>query len=118
MSDQANVNQPNPTAEQPKADQVAASPEWVPSPNGVPEIYTNFVHANWSLYDVRIRLGQLVPDPKSTNPATSKWVSEERAAVTFAWPHAKILRDLLINLVKRYEEVNGEIKPLKLPPSP
>jgi len=95
-----------------------APPEWIKSDRGFHEIYTNFVHSNWSLYDVRVRLGQLVPDPKSSDPATSKWVVEERAAVTFAWPQAKILRDLLIELVAKYEEANGEIQPIKMPLAP
>jgi Protein of unknown function (DUF3467) len=87
------------------------TPEWVPSPDGIREVYTNFIYANWGPFDVRLRFGQLVPGPQA-----SPWVIEERAAVTMAWPHAKILRDLLIDLVKRYEDTNGEIKPLALPP--
>src|ERR1035437_4431652 len=118
MSEQENVKQPDSAIEQAKAEQQAPAPEWIPSPNGVHEIYTNFLHSNWSLYDVRVRLGQLIPDPKNANASVSKWVVEERAAVTFAWAEAKVLSDLLVKLIAKYEEVNGEIKPLKLPPPP
>ncbi len=83
---------------------------WVPSEEGIYEIYCNFTNVNWTLYDVRFRLAQLIPAKHG-----SGMVAEERAAVTFAWPHAKILRDLLTDLVARYEQANGEIKPLILP---
>jgi|SRR5208282_918099 len=86
--------------------------QWVEPKEGTPEIYSNYVHASWTLFDVRILLGQLVP--LSVDP-TSGFVVEERVAVTVAWPEAKVLRDALVDLVSRYEKVNGEIQPLKLP---
>ena len=55
--------------------------EWIMAEKGVAEVYTNFVHSNWSLYDVRLRLGQLIPDPKITDPMATRWVVEEHAAV-------------------------------------
>jgi hypothetical protein len=36
----------------------------------------------------------------------------------FATVRAKILANMMTDLVKRFEETNGEIKPLKLAPSP
>lgn len=75
-----------------------------------PEIYANYLNVSWTLFDVRFVLGQLVP----SEPAAKEFVVEQRGSVTFAWPEAKILRDMLINIVARYEEANGEIKPLKL----
>ena len=47
-----------------------------------------------------------------------EFVAEELGAVTFSWPQAKFMRDMLTRLVASYEETNGEIKPLKLPPDP
>ncbi len=86
--------------------------KWIPARNGVnQEIYGNFVHPSWTLFDVRLRVGQLIPDE-----ASKTFVVEERAAVTFAWPQAKVLRDMFARLVDAYEEANGEIEPLKLPP--
>jgi hypothetical protein len=86
--------------------------EWIKTKE-VPEIYGNYVNVSWSLFDVRFVVGQLVP----TGPnLTSEFFAEQRAAVTVAWPEAKVLRDLLIDLVARYEKVNGEIKPINLAP--
>ena len=87
---------------------------WIPSPNGSFETYANFHHISWSLVDVRIQFGQLIPDP----PASKNFVSQERAAVTIAWQRAKLLAIALADLVKSYESVNGEIKPLIIPPVP
>ena len=89
--------------------------KWAPPKEPKPEIYTNFVHTSWTLFDVRFQLGLLVP----ANPgANTDFAVEEQGAVTFGWPQAKNLRDLLIGLVESYEKTNGEIKPLKLTPLP
>lgn len=88
---------------------------WVKSKEPKPDFYANYTHVSWTLFDVRLTLGQLVP----TEPGESKdFVVQEQGAVTIAWPEAKILRDMLIGLVESYEKTNGEIKPLKLAPSP
>ena len=88
--------------------------EWVQPKSGVvPEIYCNFVNSSWTLFDVRVRLGQLVP-----REGEEGFVVEERAAVTFSWNEAKIMRDMLAQLVEAYEKVNGEIKQPRLAPDP
>lgn len=80
-----------------------------------PEIYTNFVHTSWTLFDVRFQLGLLIP----TEPGVSnKFAVEQQGAVTITWAQAKNLRDVLIGLVESYERTNGEIKQPKLPPTP
>jgi hypothetical protein len=38
--------------------------------------------------------------------------------VTIPWYQAKVLRDVLDGIVKNYESINGELKPLKLPNRP
>lgn len=88
--------------------------KWIPARDGtVLEIYSNFMHASWTLFDVRVRLGELISlPPDDTN------VIEERGNVTFSWPQAKYMAGILSQLVKSFEDVNGEIKPLKLPPDP
>jgi hypothetical protein len=96
-----------------KENQKAKFP-WVSSPHGNPEIYTNYHHISWSLVDVRIQFGQLMPD----KPDSQTFVSQERAAVTIAWQRAKLLAIALSDLVRSYESVNGEIKSLNLPPAP
>jgi hypothetical protein len=100
------------------ADETKHHTKWISSKNGnIPEIYTNYTHASWTLFDVRVRLGHLVSaDP--SNETGKEFVAEEVGAVTFSWPQAKFIRDTLTRLVASYEETNGEIKPLKLPPDP
>jgi hypothetical protein len=96
-------------------EQVAPEPakfEWAKTKQDTPEIYGNYFHVSWTLFDVRFQLGQLIP--KDTN-IQSSFFAEHRGAVTIAWPEAKLLRDTLIDLVARYEKANGEIKPIKLP---
>lgn len=88
--------------------------KWVRSKDNIPEIYSNFTHSSWTLFDIRVRFGQLVP----TTEDKSGFVVEERAAVTFSWNQAKNVRDLLTQLIDSFEKVNGEIKPLKLAPDP
>jgi hypothetical protein len=88
---------------------------WIEGKEHAPEIYTNYVYISWSLFDVRFQLGQLVPAGEELNQG---FRVEKRGAVTVAWAEAKSLRDMLIDVVKRYEEVNGEIKKVQLPPSP
>ncbi|MGB6670311.1 MAG: DUF3467 domain-containing protein [Candidatus Acidiferrum sp.] len=86
--------------------------QWIQPKETTPEIYCNLFHPSWTLFDVRLQLGQLIPigpDP------SSGFGVEQRGAVTLAWPEAKALRDALADLVARSERVNGEIKPLKLP---
>ena len=89
--------------------------KWVQPKERTPDIYTNLVHVSWTLFDVRFTLGQLVPQ----RPGQSKdFAVEMQGAVTVAWPEAKILRDILVNLITSYETTNGEIKQLKIAPAP
>jgi hypothetical protein len=87
--------------------------QWSKPKEAAPEIYGNYVHVSWTLFDVRFLIGQLIPTGVDLS---SGFVAEERAAVTVAWPEAKVLRDMLTEIVDRYEKINGEIKQLKLPP--
>jgi len=72
------------------------------------EIYANYVDICWGLHDVRLRLARLVPIISSSQPL--RVVVEQNAALTMPWGEAKILRDILIDAVERYELVNGELK--------
>jgi hypothetical protein len=93
--------------------------EWTKSPNGVFEIYTNSTHLTWTVDDIRIRLGQMVESRESQTPGPGfKGSIQERAAVTFSWRGAKMLRNQLDAIIDSYESVNGSIKiDLTLPPS-
>lgn len=99
----------------------AAKYEWVAPRDGkpIPEIYANFVLSSWTMFDVRVRLGQLVPTGTvPSSDANKDFVVEERAAVTLSWQHAKLVAQLLTDLVASYEAANGKINPIKLPPDP
>jgi hypothetical protein len=87
---------------------------WVKHQETTPELYGNYVHISWTLFDVRFLLGRLIP---SGADLSQGFVVEQQGAVTVAWPQVKILRDMLTDVVARYEDSNGEIKPIKLPPN-
>jgi len=89
--------------------------EWIEGKEATPELYTNYIHTSWTLYDVSLLLGQLVPAGKELNEG---FRVEKRGVVTMAWPQAKALRDTLTAVVASYEKENGEINPIKLPPVP
>ena len=94
----------------------ATSPnwKWIARRDGqIYDLYANMIHASWTLYDVRLRFGQLIP----TQDYTADFVIEEQATVTMSWHEAKIARDALNELIARYEKTNGELKALKLVPS-
>lgn len=96
-------------------------PEWIrPDDRDFFELYANMMHIMWTLDDVTVRIGQLVPDPETASRKPPfKPVVEETGAVTFPWRGAKMLRDQLTKVIESYEKVNGEIKlEVKLPPTP
>ncbi len=88
---------------------------FVRTEEGIFQVYSNFIDAAWTLFDVTIRFAQIAPAPPGSD---HPFDAEESARITVAWPEAKILAHILSDLVRRYEETNGEIKPLKLTPSP
>jgi hypothetical protein len=112
MKEQTKVPASDPTKEPAKKE-----PDWVPAPEGIHEIYGNYIGSNWGIFDVRIRVGQLIPRPGS-RIEDKDMIAQERAGLTVAWPEAKILARMLVDLVASYERTNGEIKPLQLPPNP
>lgn len=85
--------------------------------DGVVEAYANVVNMNWTFYDVRLRFAELIQVPDEDRPTweNQHGVLLERVAVTIPWHQAKLLRNLLDGVVKNYEEINGELKPIKLP---
>lgn len=84
--------------------------------DGIFQFYSNYIDAAWTLFDVSLRFAQIVPLPTAEGDA--KFEAEENVRVTLAWPEAKILANMLADLVSRFERVNGEIKTLKLAPNP
>ena|ERR1700688_5158795 len=87
---------------------------WIEPDDGVCDVYSNFLHLNWTLYDVRIRFGQIIPNPEQP-PEIAVWAITEWAAVTIPWGQAKALRDMLNDTIRKYEAANGEITVPTLP---
>jgi hypothetical protein len=87
--------------------------------DGVFSVYSNIVNLDWTLYDVRLRFGELIQVPDDANPSweNQHGVVLETAAVRLPWHQAKLLRNMLDQVVRNYEEVNGELKPITLPAS-
>jgi hypothetical protein len=90
-----------------------AGPKWVRREDSA-EVYSNQYFLDWSITDVRVRFGQMVPNPDT---GTVSYVIEEHAAITLPWPQVKALRDSLNDAVTRYEKANGpmDLPNLKLP---
>jgi len=97
------------------ADTTPPPTKWI-RPEDSAQVYCNFHFLNWSLVDVRVRFGQLIPTDQSQDGRVG-FVVEEQAAVTMSWVQAKALRDSLNDAVQRYEKANGviEVTKLKLP---
>ena len=83
--------------------------------DGVCEIYANFIDICWGLHDVRLRLARVVPTDGGYGSSQPLRVAvQQNAALTMPWGEAKLLRDILIDAVERYELTNGELKWPKL----
>jgi hypothetical protein len=86
--------------------------KWTRKPGGTLEFYGNYLHANWSLFDVRVLFGQLKPELGDS----SEFIVEEQAAFILSWAQAKNLGQILTGMIEAYESVNGPIaKPLLAP---
>jgi hypothetical protein len=88
--------------------------------NGTFMDYANVVNMDWSLYDVRLRFGELmqVLDEASPSWQNQHKVVLEKAAIRIPWHQAKYLCQMLAGVIKNYEEINGELRALKLPAPP
>jgi hypothetical protein len=88
--------------------------------DGIFTEYANVVNLDWTLYDVRIRFGELmqVLDDNSPTWNNQHGIILEKAAIRIPWHQAKFLCLLLAGVIKNYEELNGELKTIKLPAAP
>ena len=89
--------------------------EFVEPRDGVQRIYSNHLNALWTPYDVSIKFSRLTNITEAIDTSPRKHTYEELALVTVAWTEAKMLALMLSDIVKRYEELNGELKIGKLP---
>jgi hypothetical protein len=100
---------PNPQTEPSALEVITQEP-----PGGTQYFHTDYVLLHWSLFDVKVRFGELVKHDIATKTSTVC----DRAVVTMSWGEAKFLTSLLQQAISRYEQANGEIKTipdLKLP---
>jgi hypothetical protein len=92
------------------------------------ETYSNQASLMWRHDDIRIAFGQSIPS--KGNPFVPKGPTqgavqlqqvrlslEERVAVTMSWAHAKFVHQLLGDAIKRFEDLNGEIRQNVVPPA-
>ena len=109
------------SAEAPASSRIDLSTVPIEEPEGgVFTEYANIVNLDWTLYDVRIRFGELM---QVFNEADPSWINQhgvvlEKAAIRVPWHQAKNLCQLLATVIKNYEEINGELKEIKLPAAP
>ena len=106
-----NQEESKPQTEQTKPESEAATqeaPRWIRPEGGAYEAFSDLVHVNWTPLVLRIRFGQIMPDPEG-QPGTAPWVVMERAGITIPWFQVKAMRDLLGDVIERYEKVNGAI---------
>jgi hypothetical protein len=87
---------------------------------GIFAAYSNVVNMDWTLFDLRLRFGELmqVGDDESPSWQNQHGIVLEHAAIRIPWQQAKVLRDMLVGVIKNYEEINGELKQIKLPAAP
>lgn len=102
-----------------EAEALYATPVEEPE-QGVFSAYANVVHMDWTLYDLRIRFGELMQVANDDSPtwANQHGIVLERAAIRLPWRQAKTLRDLLAGVISNYEVINGELGHIKLPAAP
>jgi hypothetical protein len=88
--------------------------------DGLFTAYSNVVNLDWTLYDIRLRFAELMQVPNDESPSWNNQhgILLERVAVRLPWHQAKALRDMLDGVIRNYESVNGELKPLKLAAAP
>jgi hypothetical protein len=85
--------------------------------DGIFQAYANVVNMDWTLTDVRIRFAELTQAPNDEYPSWKNQHSMlvELAAIRIPWLQAKVLKDVLDGVIRNYEELNGELKRVKLP---
>ena len=90
--------------------------EYAQPKDGTAFIYGNHILLDWTINDVHIRISELSVTPIYRTPPNQKILKlEERAAVTLTWGTAKYLMGELQAVIKKYEEINGEIKVPQVP---
>jgi hypothetical protein len=87
---------------------------------GIFKAYANVVNMDWTLYDCRIRFGELLQVTNDDSPSwdNQRAIVRESVAVRLPWHQAKALRTMLDGVIRNYEAINGELGNIKLPAPP
>jgi hypothetical protein len=84
--------------------------ESVDAPGGVYHAYINHIVVAYTSYDILLRLGFLERMQEFLPSDAPTLRLENRATVAMAWSEAKALRNMLSDLIQKFEALNGEIK--------
>jgi len=101
------------TTKQPESPEIKF--DMVESRHGVYNVYSNNINALYTAHDVRIRFAELIKITEATESSPRVFTVEERVAVTLAWTEAKVLLNILSDIVGKFERLNGEIKTPAVP---
>ena len=78
--------------------------EFVEPEDGMLFAYANHHLVGWTGSDLRVTFGELI------DAQPEKYVVEQRAQITLAWPQVKSLAQTLKSMVDAYEAENGAVK--------
>jgi hypothetical protein len=82
---------------------------------GIPSFYANDMDAMWTPHDIKLKFRELVSVTNATENNPKLLTYEERAAVILSWTGAKLLARMLVDIIEKYEKLNGEIKIGEIP---
>lgn len=68
--------------------------------------YANHINVTWNVFDVRLHFG----DSDVLTDSQGKVNVKTKTMVTMSWTGAKQVADILAQVIRRFEEVNGPIK--------
>jgi hypothetical protein len=83
--------------------------------HGLMSVYSNYVDALWTPHDIKLKFAELTRIDDAGDGSVKTNIYEERVSVVVSWVQAKNLLHMLADIVGRYEELNGEINPPKIP---
>ena len=89
--------------------------EWVESRHGVYSVHANNFDALWTAHDIRMIFGEVVRIKTAPDSQQKTLLVEERAAVTMAWSEVKLFAQMMNEVIRQFEEKNGEIRTPAVP---
>lgn len=84
--------------------------EWLPTPGGPVEVYGNYFYVNWTPFELRLQVGQIIHDPRK-QPGEVASVVVERCALSIPWQQVGALRGLLDACIAAQPKPSSEANP-------